>query len=93
MGIFLGSHFFLYLCGMKVRVYPLTQSCSDYYFEYYFTPEYSGDGHLYGYYYNVDGNKRGWYGSEIFKQDLNNGIVKIIENIQPKQELKKLSFV
>jgi len=78
---------------MKVRVYPLTDSNPEYYFEYYFTPEYGTDGRLGGYYYNTGGCGKGWYGSEIFKRDINMGIIKIIENIKPKQELKKLSFV
>jgi hypothetical protein len=89
MGIFLGSHFFLYLCGMKVRVYPLTQSTPNYYFEYYFEPNYGSDGEVDGYRYETNG----WYGSEIFKRDLRDGIVKIITNIKPKQELKKFSLV
>jgi hypothetical protein len=78
---------------MKVRVYPLTDSNPEYYFEYYFTPEYGTDGRLGGYYYNTGGCGKGWYGSEIFKRDLYNGIVKIIEDITPKKEIKKLSLV
>lgn len=74
---------------MKVRVYPLTQSVPDYYFEYYFEPNYGLDGEVAGYSYGTNG----WYGSEIFKRDLRDGIVKIIQDIKPKQELKKLSFV
>lgn len=74
---------------MKVRVYPLTQSVSNYYFEYYFEPNYGLEGEVAGYSYGTNG----WYGSEIFKRDLRDGIVKIVQDIKPKQELKKLSFV
>jgi hypothetical protein len=74
---------------MKVRVYPLTISQSDYYFEHYFEPNYSPNGDLAGYTYNTTG----WYGSEIFKRDLKDGIVKIIENLKPKQELNKFSLL
>ena len=74
---------------MKVRVYPLTQSVPNYYFEYYFEPNYGLEGEVTGYSYGTNG----WYGYEIFKRDLRDGIVKIIQDIKPKQELKKLSFV
>lgn len=74
---------------MKVRVYPLTISQSDYYFEHYFEPFVESNGHISGYTYGTDG----WYGSEIFKRDLNSGIVKIIEDLKPKQELKKFSLL
>jgi len=78
---------------MKVRIYPLSERYPNYYFEHYFEPNYGLDGELEGYYYHVNGPGMGWYGYEIFKRDLNNGIVKIIENIKPKQELKKLLFI
>ena len=78
---------------MKVRVYPLTDSNPEYYFEYYFTPEYGTDGRLGGYRYSNKEGYKGWYGSEIFKRDLHNRIVKIIEDITPKKEIKKLSLV
>ena len=74
---------------MKVRVYPLSQSTPDYYFEHYFEPNYGLDGEVAGYTYGTNG----WYGSEIFKRDLRDGIVKIINDIKPKQELKKFSLV
>ena len=74
---------------MKVRVYPLTQAVSNYCFEYYFEPNYGLDGEVAGYSYGTGG----WYGSEIFKRDLRDGIVKIINDIKPKQELKKFSLV
>ena len=107
MGIFFRFPFFLYLCGMKVRVYPLTQSVPNYYFEYHFEPNYGLEGEVAGYSYSTTQSgcdntqlakkwgygTNGWYGSEIFKRDLRDGIVKIITEIKPKQELKKLSFV
>lgn len=74
---------------MKVRVYPLTISQSDYYFEHYFEPNYSPNGEVAGYSYGTNG----WYGSEIFKRDLRDGIIKIIQDIKPKQELKKFLLV
>lgn len=81
--------FFLYLCYMKVRIYPLLDSYSEFYYQYYFEPNYGLNGEVVGYSYGTNG----WYGYEIFKTDLNNGIIKIITDIEPKQELKKLSFV
>jgi len=74
---------------MKVRVYPLSERYPDYYFEHYFEPNYGLNGEISGFTYHTNG----WYGYEIFKRDINMGILKIIENIKPKQELKKLSFV
>jgi len=89
MGIFLGSHFFLYLCDMKVRCYPLSERHPNYYFEHHFEPNYGLDGEVVGYSYGTNG----WYGYEVFKRDLKDGLVKIIQDIKPKQELKKLLFV
>lgn len=74
---------------MKVRVYPLSERYPDYYFEHYFEPSYGLDGEVAGYSYGTNG----WYGSEIFRRDLNDGVVKIIQDIKPKQELKKFSLV
>jgi len=65
---------------MKVRVYG---------FEHYFEPSYDINNRLVGYHY---GNG-GWYGIGMFKRNLNNGVIKIIVDIKPKQKLKKLSFV
>jgi hypothetical protein len=83
---------------MKVRVYPLSELYNpNYYFEYYFEPNYGADGNLIGYTYGNDAGegcvRDGWYGFEIFKRDINNGIIKIITDIKPKQELKKFSLV
>ena len=79
---------------MKVRVYPLSERYPDYYFEHYFKPNYGLDGEIAGFTYDTNNSVYlGWYGYEIFKRDINMGIIKIIENIKPKQELKKLSFV
>lgn len=74
---------------MKVRITPLPHINKDYYFEYYFTPEHNVDGKVIGYRYDDNG----WYGSEIFKTDLKGGIIKIIIDIKPKQELKKFSLI
>jgi len=89
MGIYFRFPFFLYLYAVKVRVYPLSESHSDYYFERYLEPNYNMKGELLGYTYDTDG----WYGAEIFKRDINNGIIKIITDIEPKYELKKFSLL
>ena len=75
---------------MKVRFYPLSELHNpNHYFEHYLEPNYGLNGEIAGYTYGTNG----WYGVEIFKRDLRDGIVKIIDDIKPKQELKKFSLL
>ena len=74
---------------MKVRITPLPHINKNYCFEYWFEPVYNSTGEISGYYYGKDG----WYGNYCFLNDLKMGIITIIEDFKPKQEIKKFSLV
>lgn len=74
---------------MKVKITPLPHINKNYFSEYYFTPEYSMEGEVLGYHYG----KSGWYGNHCFLNDLKMGVVSIIEDFKPKQELKNFSLL
>jgi hypothetical protein len=74
---------------MKVKITPLPHINKNYGYEYWFEPVFDSIGEIIGYYYD----NNGWYGIHHFINDLKIGVVTIIEDFKPKQELKKLSLI
>jgi hypothetical protein len=74
---------------MKVKITPLPHIDKNYGWEHYFNPVYSLEGEILGYEYGKDG----WYGQTCFISDLKMGLISIIEDFKPNQELKKFLLV
>ena len=71
---------------MKVRNYYSPNS--NIYLDLYLRPFYK-EGKLLGYHYY----ETGWWGIENFQEELKNGCVKILTEIETIKEIKKLSFI
>ena len=71
---------------MKVRNYYSPDK--QIYLDLCLTPFYK-DGKLLGYQYY----ETGWWGIENFNQELKNGYIEIINQIEPNQKIKKLKFI
>jgi hypothetical protein len=74
---------------MKVKITPIPHINKNYGYEFYFTPVCDLEGDILGYEYGTGG----WYGQACFLDDLKMGLISIIEDFKPKQELKKLSLI